>query len=109
MRKLPGVSLSRIERDLGGQGRAASGLTRDGQLAAEGSDAVGQTDEPGPIGGIGSTDSVVVDREVQDGTPAGYVHAYLGGSRVFGRVGERFGDDVVGTHFDGVRQLPVEV
>jgi hypothetical protein len=35
MRKLRRMSLSRFERDLGVQGRAAFGLTRDGQLAAE--------------------------------------------------------------------------
>jgi hypothetical protein len=54
--------------------------------------------EPRSSGGVGSADSVVSNREVQVGAVEFDVHSYLGRLCVFGRVGEGFGDDVVGGH-----------
>jgi len=69
-----------------------SGLTRDGQPAAERLNAVMETGEAGSPGGIGSTDSVVSNRQmhvVALDIDANVNRRSLG---VFGRVRQGFGN-----------------
>jgi hypothetical protein len=96
-----------FDRNLGEQGCPAADVTRDLQRAAERLDTVYQTDKPRPLVDFRTTDAVVPNQKTQVGTVGvdAHIHVYDRGSCVFGRVSERFSDDVIGGHFGGVRQL----
>ena len=87
-----------VDRNSGVQRGPGAGLTEDPRRAAACLDAVDQADEPGPFGCVGSTDSIVSNRQMQVLTADLGGHIYLGGLCVFRRVGEGFGDDVVGSN-----------
>ena len=73
-------------------------MTRDHQDAAERLNAVDETEESRSLGGVGTADSVVSNREMQIGTLGVDAHLDVSRSRVFGRVRKGFGDNVVRGH-----------
>ena len=85
-----------------------SRVTRDRQGAAERLDAVDETEESRSLGGVGTADSVVSNREMQIGTLGVDAHLNFSRSRVFGRVRKGFGDNVVRGHLGGVRQPSID-
>jgi hypothetical protein len=89
--------------EFGVQGGARAGGAVDGDGPAERLHAVFQPDQAGAPHRIGSASPVITDAEVQD--RAGRLRADLDDRRVrvLGRVGECFGDDVVGGDLDPFR------
>jgi hypothetical protein len=73
-------------------------VTGDGHSAADSFDAVSEADEPGTVGGIGATDSVVFNREVQPFGAGVHAHSHNGGLSVLGRVRKCFSEDVIAGH-----------
>src|SRR4029078_2826600 len=76
----------------------------DPQLSSKRLDSIDQPDESGPFVRVGTTDSVVGNREAQGRTIGLDVHPPLGCLCVFCRVRERFRDNVIGGDFGGIGQ-----
>src|ERR1700694_1724710 len=79
-------------------------MTRDVHRATERLDPVYQANKAGPIGYVGSPDSVVADRKTKVGTLGFDAPLRGGGSCVFGRVSKGLCHNVVRGHFDGLQQ-----
>ena len=72
--------------------------------AAEGLDAVAETDESRPLSGVGSPDPVIADREQDDPFLSRDLDVHDRRFRVLGGVRQRLRDEVVGGHLDALRQ-----
>jgi len=107
----PDTAWTRAQRELGlhAATRARRGL--DGKPAAECLDPVFEADEARPSAEVGSAAAIVADADPQDGVTIALDDEDLdvdgGGLRVFGRIGERLGDHVVGADLDLLGQSPV--
>jgi hypothetical protein len=75
----------------------------DKEVAVEGGDPVGQAAQARAVG-VGATDAAVVDLDHQAAVAAAGADGDGGGLGVLGRVGQRFGGDVVGGLFDPGRE-----
>jgi len=86
------------------QGCARAGRAVYGDRAAERLDAVFEPDQAGAPDWIGPTAAIVADAQAKD--TAGRLHVDVNerGVRVLGRIGQRFGDHVVGGEFHPLRQ-----
>jgi len=73
-------------------------------LAAECFHTVFEADESGPFVEVGSSDTVVANQQVQVFAVGVGSHGKLGGLRVFGGVGERFGHHVIRGDFHHLGQ-----
>src|ERR1700758_104614 len=91
--------------EFGAQGGADAGWAVEPEAPAEGFHPVFETDQPGSTGRVGAAATVVAHRDSQHtiagvGVVGGDLDVHGAGVGVFGDVGQRFGQQVVGGALD---------